>query len=304
MSRSVFITGGSGLLGVTWAIATRGTWSVTLGLHERDVRIRGVGCAHVRLDSEDDLLRAFESAKTALVVHTAGITNVETCEANPALAQRVNVEIATTVARAAARHGARLVHISTDHLFGVGDDLRVETDPVTPINVYGETKAAAERSVLDAHPEGLVVRTNFYGWGPPYRRSFSDVIIDGLRTGQPLTLFRDVWYSPMLMSALIDAVHGLVDREASGIFHVVGDQSMTKLEFGTRVARAFDLDTRHIVSCSISDKPELVQRPRHMGLSNQKATKMLGRPLGGVDEHLATLRREEDSAATTEIRSL
>ena len=304
MSRSVFITGGSGLLGVTWAVAMRDSRSVTLALHERDVRLGGVACSRVRLDSEDDLMRALEAAGATLVVHTAGITNVEACEANPALAHRVNVEMATTVAQAALRFGAGLVHISTDHLFGQGGDLRVETDPVSPTNVYGKTKAAAERSVLEAHPGALVVRTNFYGWGPSYRRSFSDVIIDGLRNGQPLTLFRDVWYSPMLMSALIDAVHGLVDRGARGIFHVVGDQSMTKLEFGMRVARAFDLDARHIVSCSIADKPELVQRPRHMGLSNRKATEMLGRPLGGVDEHLATLRRQEDSAATREIRSL
>src|SRR5688500_9625333 len=197
MKRSVVVTGGSGLLGVTWAATARGERDVTLGLHTRQVSLRDVRTRTTDLDSPADQRRAFDGV--GLGAAAAGMTNVEACEKDPARARHVNVELAGKVADACAKSGSRLAHISTDHLFGdAGLEPASETDPVSPSNVYGQTKAAAEVRVLERLPSALVVRTNFYGWGPRYRPSFSDRILSALRTGQPITLFTDVYYSPIL----------------------------------------------------------------------------------------------------------
>jgi dTDP-4-dehydrorhamnose reductase len=301
---TVFVTGGAGLLGVNWAATVRERYRVLLGLHDRTIALRGVEAQAIALGSVDKLTRAFEKAQSFLVVHTAGITNVEACEADPDLARHVNVQLADNVAQACARLGIALAHVSTDHLFSGEGDLIREEDAVSPTNVYGHTKAEAESRVLDAHPGAMVVRTNFYGWGPSYKRSFSDTIIDGLRAGEPVSLFDDVTYTPILMSALVNTAHDLVDRKASGIFHVTGDDCVSKHQFGMRVARRFGLDANLIVAGSIRDRPELVARPRRMSLSNRKARALLGRSLGGIDEHLTELRRQETGDAAREIRSL
>jgi dTDP-4-dehydrorhamnose reductase len=304
MRDSLYITGGSGLLGVNWAAAVRDERAVTLGLHERAVSLDGVTVRRTDLESVDALERAFESDGCRIVVNTAGLTNVEACEADPARAAHVNVTLAANVAAACARLGIAMVHISTDHLFADREAPASETDPVAPVNVYARTKAEGEARVLEAHPGAIVARTNFYGWGPSYRRSFSDTILAGLRSGSPVRLFWDVVYTPILIAPLVEAVHGLVDRGANGIFHVTGDEALSKYDFGVRLARRFGLDEGLIVRTSIGDMPELVKRPARMALSNRKATAALGRPIGGVDAHLAVLQQQEHSSSIQEIQHL
>lgn len=304
MITNALITGGSGLLALNWAQSLRDRLSVTLGLHEREVSLVGVQSRQLVLDSPDQLLRTLASIQPQVVVHTVGLTSVEECEAKPDLARYLNMELAVNVAKACASLGLPLVHVSTDHLFDGKVASVDEGEPTRPRNVYGLTKAEAEIRVLEAHPQALVVRTNFYGWGPTYRRSFSDVIIDGLRLGRPLNLFQDVFYTPVLIAAATKAVHELIELKANGIYHVVGDERISKYEFGLKVAREFGLDASLIRAGRLADRVALVQRPYDMSLSNRKLCRLLGRNIGGVDDHLAALHQQEISGLAREMRNL
>ncbi len=179
-----------------------------------------------------------------------------------------------------------------------------ESTPVTPNNVYGRTKSEAEKRVLEAHPQALVIRTNFYGWGSSYRHSFSDLIIGSLRAGEELTLFKDVLYTPILIETVSQAAHDLVNLQASGILHVVGDERISKYDFGLRAAEKFDLDPGLISPGLLSEQATLVQRPFDMSLSNQTACDLLGRKLGGVDEHLTRLVQQEELGFAREVQKL
>ncbi len=291
-------------MALNWALTIRDRYSVTLGLHEREIALSGVQTKRIDLESVDHIVRIFEAVQPHIVIHTAGLTSVEKCEAEPELARRVNVQLAANVAQVCAQHGLPLVHISTDHLFAGIDSLMDEMCPVKPINVYGLTKAEAETRVLEVSPKAMVIRTNFYGWGTSYRRSFSDVIIETLRAGKEITLFQDVYYTPILVETVAEVVHDLIGLKASGIFNVVGDERISKYEFGLKLAQEFKLDSRLIKPGSISDRASLVQRPHDMSLSNQKISKLLGRKMGDVEEHVATLHRQENNGLAQEIRKL
>lgn len=300
---SILITGGSGLLALNWALTVRDHYSVTLGLHEREISLAGVEGRRIDLESVNHLMRTLEAVQPQAVIHTAGLTSVEACEAKPDLAHHINVELAVNVAQACAKLGLPLVHISTDHLFSGEASLVDETHPVMPINAYGQTKAEAESRVLEAHPQAIVMRTNFYGWGPSYRRSFSDVIIEALRAGKRLTLFKDVFYTPILIETAALAVHDLINLKACGIFHVVGDGRISKYEFGLKIAEKFNLDSSLITSGFLADQVSLVQRPCDMSLSNQKICNLLGKKLGGVDEHIVRLYQQEQTGLAREIQT-
>lgn len=293
MKPRVLITGGSGLLAVNWALAIRDRYWVTLGMHDREISLEGTQSRKIDLESVDQLIRTFQMERPQVVIHTVGLTSVERCEAEPGVAQHVNVDLATNVAQACAKLEIPLVHISTDHLFSGLTPLVDETCPVDPVNVYGHTKAEAEMQVLGAHPQALAIRTNFYGWGTAYRDSFSDIIIKALRAGKQLTLFRDVFYTPILIETLVHAVHELFDLKASGIYHVVGDERISKFDFGIKVAEEFRLDSSLIRPGLITDQASLVRRPIDMSLSNQKTCNMLSRKLGGVASDVARLRQQE-----------
>jgi dTDP-4-dehydrorhamnose reductase len=298
------ITGGSGLLALNWAITRRSVEAIVLAVHTRQVALDGVRVMPLRLDSLAEVLKGLDAVRPQLVAHTAGLTSVEACEGDPTRARHVNVELAETVAAAAAARDVPLVHISTDHAVGGHRPLVDETVPLDPQNVYAQTKAEAEQRVLSVHPDALVVRTNFYGWGPTYRQSFSEGMVRSLREGRRLTLFTDVFYTPILAETLVDTVCDLVRLRVGGIVNVVGDERISKHDFGHRVARHFGLNADLISEGLLSDHPNLVRRPLDMSLSNAKVCRVLGRSLGGVDTNLARLRQLEGLAQVKELQNL
>ena len=304
MGKRVLLTGGSGLLALAWALAVRNQHSVILGLHQRSVRLLKTGSVGVDLESAQGFASVLRKHNVDVVIHTAGLTNVEQCEANPQLAWHVNCRLATNVAAACSEAQVALVHISTDHLFQGTLANSTEESPVNPLNVYGLTKAKAESEVLKACPSALVVRTNFFGWGSSYRRSFSDFILDSLRVGKPLALFSDVYYSPILAENVAHAVHALLDQQQSGIFNAVGDERVSKYEFGRKIAKRFGLDAGLINPISIANRAELVKRPRDMSLSNDKMCKALDRRLGNLDDQLQRLWQQEQRHENEEVRDL
>lgn len=291
--RTLLITGGSGLLALNWACAMRDGWDVILGTHRRHVALAGAVALPVELDTPARLRRRFDELAPDLVVHTAGLTSVDDCEKNPPLARQVNAEFARNVAEAAAHKNIPLVHISTDHLFAGIQSLYSENEQPEPLNEYARSKLLAEEWIRQAHPEALVLRTNFFGWGHAYRQSFTDWILSNLRAGQSITLFDDVFFTPILADSLAIAAHGLLDQSASGIFNLVGDERVSKYQFAIRLAKAFGLPGELILRGRISNSNLLARRPPDMSLSNSKARSILGGGLGCLESFFSTLRRQE-----------
>ncbi len=300
----ILITGGSGLLALNWNAAVRDHWDVVLGFHERMPAVQGATSIEIDLESKERLRSLVDTCTPNLVVHAAGATSVERCEEAPDLARHDNVELTTNVAAVCRESGLPLVYISTDHLFSGINMMVDEEEPLAPLNVYGRTKAEAELRVREACPDALIIRTNFYGWGTSYRQSFSDVILDALRRQRPITLFDDVFYTPILADILVKAVHGLLERKGVGVFNVVSGQRLTKYRFGVLLAEAFDLDPAPIRCGVLSDFPGLVNRPRDMSLSNRKVCDFLGWDLGSVTEHLKRLREHEQTGLASELGKL
>jgi dTDP-4-dehydrorhamnose reductase len=301
MKPGILITGGSGLLAVNWAAAVGHRYAVTLGLHERRIVVQGAECRVISLDSTEAIIATIRQARAVVVVHSAAMTSVDACEAAPEVARHANVEIARNVAEACNSLGTKLVHISTDHVFDGTRAMLDERSAISPINVYARTKARGEEAVLDACPSTIVVRTNFFGWGLPYRKSFSDTIIHSLRTGQEIGLFTDAYFTPILMGSLIDAANDLVDACASGIFHVVGDERISKYDFGLKIARTFGLNARLIKPTFLAERSDLTPRPSDLSLDNRKLRAAVGHDIGDVHTQLAFLLARESNKPQLDV---
>lgn len=304
MRKKILITGGSGLLGVSWALSMRDQYSITLGLHDRSVSIKGVDVRTVDLESAASLTRLFDEVSPDVVIHAAGLTSVEKCQSEPLLAKHINISLTANVAEATNRCGVKFIFISTDHLFSGKEAMVDENHVCQPVNVYGLTKCQAELEAFRQNPRSLIIRTNFYGWGTSYRKSFSDMIIDALRANIPVTLFKDVYYTPILAEELIDVVHELNALDALGVYNVCGDERISKYDFGIALAKRFSLNEKLIVGGLISDVPSLVNRPLDMSLSNDKTTQLLGRRLGQVSQHIEKLYAQELSGYREEVRRI
>ena len=113
----VLITGGSGLLAINWACVIRAKFNTVLGIHKSKVNLDGVETTALNLDSIEDLINQIKEISPDVVIHTAGLTNVDLCEENPKLAHYVNCSLSGNVAFVCKELRVKLVHISTDHLF-------------------------------------------------------------------------------------------------------------------------------------------------------------------------------------------
>jgi len=300
MNPRVLITGGSGLLGLNWAASIKNTHDVTLGIHDRAVQLSDIATQKLSLESVDNFLENLDLIKPDCVIHAVGLAGVELCEEKPDLAYHVNVELAENVAHACALRGIQLAHISTDHLFCGDQALLDEEAPIDPINSYGRTKAEAEVRVHDAYSESLVIRTNFYGWGPSYRLSFSDWVLNNLKMKHPITLFNDIFYTPIYIERLVQVVHQLLERGAMGTYNVVGDERVSKYDFGMQLASSFALDKKLIFAGSIKSQLNRVVRPIDMSLSNKKVSKELGIHVGSVNQHFLLMAKSHNS----EVRAI
>lgn len=301
MKSRILITGGSGLLGVNWAIVARDRYEVFLGMHSRQINVSNTKSVFIDANSIDSIKRSIDEIGPDLVIHTAGLTSVEYCESHPSIARDVNVTIASNLAAVCNNLHISMVHISTDHLFDGSEPFVDEGAQLSPLNFYGKTKAEAELRVLDTYPETLVIRTNFYGWGTSYRLSFSDFIINTLRKSTPIRLFNDIYYTPILAKELILVTHDLLAKKAKGIFNVVGDDRISKYEFGLQLAERFNLNANLIEAVSIKEQSNLVLRPGDMSLSNRKTSSLLNKKIGGFFEHIEKLKLEENGGIAMEL---
>ena len=302
--RKVIITGGAGLLGLNWGYHIRDRYEPVLGIHSRHIRPEGITTQQFNLDSPGKFLADVKPFEPAVIIHAAGLTSIEECEADPGLAWKVNVELSRHVCEACRELDIPMVHISTDNLFDGTSPMVGEEHDVHPVNIYGKTKAEAERVIQETNDDVIIVRTNFYGWGPAYKPSFSDTIIRTLRQGRELSLFEDVFYTPILISDLVSATHELLDKGQSGVFHVVGDERLSKLAFGHRVAEIFGLDASRIRPGRLKDMSNLTSRPYDMSMSNEKVRGTLGRSIGTVTEQLERLRKQEYTDLTRAIHEV
>ena len=284
------ITGVTGLLGSNAALALAGNHEV-IGAARSRPHAAAIEFVPVDLASASSRSGLVGRANADVVLHTAAVSSIEAAEADPELAHELNVVAAADLARQALDHGARFVHISTDAVFDGVRGHYTESDPVSPMNAYGRTKAESEEAVLDAAPDSLVARVNFYGWSPTGSRSLAEFFYNALRVGRPVFGFRDVSVSTLQVSALVHSLVGLVGVGAAGVTHVVSSEPIDKFTFGRRLANRLELDAELISPASSTDHLENA-RGQHLDLVTSKAERLLGRKLPTQQEGLDRLADE------------
>lgn len=211
-----------------------------------------------------------------VILNTAALASHELCESDPTLAHRVNVEGAENLATSAAEVGARIVQISTDAVFEGGAGGYLPQDPANPFSVYGRTKLLGEVAVLNACPEALVARTNFFGWSPTGTRSILEFFVNALTNATPVHGFTDYIVNSIYAQDLMKVLWDLNEVKATGVVHTVARDALSKYEFGQLVAGVWGLNADLISPSHGTDDAGGVSRVRDLSLSTQATAALLG----------------------------
>ena len=280
----VLVVGATGLLGPYLLDAARdlaGPAGVVLGAARTG--------ADLDLDACDPqaVARLLDGLRPDLVIHAAGLTDVDACEADPARAMAVNADAAGHLARA-LDPAARLVYVSTDQVYPDLPGPHRE-DAAAPVNAYGRSKLAGEAQAL-AHPRALVLRTNLFGPSrTPGRKSLSDFVVESLAAGRAVTLFTDIFFSPLHMADLGRFLALAARRGLGGVYNLGCREGASKRDFALAVAARKGLSTATATAGSGASLPGRARRPRDMRLDVSRLEAALGVTLPTLSQEVEKL---------------
>jgi dTDP-4-dehydrorhamnose reductase len=235
------------------------------------------GLGHGDLDVSDGVAvaAAVRAAEPDWIINTAAFHRVDDCEVNPALAFAVNALGAGNVARAAAAAGAGVLFVSTDYVFGGearsrGNPHR-EDDCPRPINVYGASKLAGEQLTALGNPRHLVVRaaglygttTSRKGW------TFPELMLNKARTDGAVRVVDDQALSPTYTADLAAAMKSLVERDATGLYHLTNAGECSWFEFAAATFDLVGLEVR-MEPVASSQFPTRARRPSYSALAGTR----------------------------------
>lgn len=291
MSLRTLVFGGSGLLGRAVVAEGRRRRYPVLGLSSR------VG----DVTDRERVAYWMESYRPELLINCAAYTRVDDCEYNPATAFAINEVGPLVLAEAAAKAGARLLHLSTDYVFaGDASAPYSEEAKCGPLSVYGESKLAGERRAL-AYDRSLVVRTSWlFGPGGP---NFVATIRGRLARGEPLRVVDDQVGCPTYTPFLANALWQLAGSRLTGVVHYRNRDPVSWHGFACEIARSV-APGRAVTPIATAESPRPARRPAYSVLDVARFEAETGRAVEpwawGLAEYLDRARREAAGAGGVE----
>ncbi len=197
-----------------------------------------------------------------------GATDVERCESEVVWAMDTNCH--GPAALAAASTALPFVYFSTEYVFDGNDGPYVESDATNALSVYGRSKLEGERRILDAHPNPLIVRTTVV-YGPDRQgKNFLYTLRRMLSLGQTMRVAADQISTPTYNADLARATVELVERGASGLFHISGPEILSRYDFAKLAASVLGLDGTLLLPVSTVALNQCAPRPLNAGLLTDK----------------------------------
>lgn len=241
------------------------------------------------LERPDSFAALIETIRPDVIVNAAAYTAVDKAESEPQRARRVNAEAPGELARLARRHGALLLHYSTDYVFdGSKPEAYVETDTPAPLNQYGASKLEGEGAIAAAEGEHLILRTTWV-----YAARGANFLRTMLRLGaerEALRVVADQQGAPTWARNLADA-SALIIAQAmrerrqgdfeSGLFHLcaAGHTSwhgFAEAIFAAARARGLPLAVREVAAITTADYPTPASRPLNSRLDCSRLAQRFG----------------------------
>ncbi|MER0459730.1 dTDP-4-dehydrorhamnose reductase [Aeromonas caviae] len=264
------------------------------------------GRAEADFLNPEQLVELVMRLRPRVIINAAAYTSVDLAESEPELAYRVNVQAVASLADAARRVGALLVHFSTDYVFdGYGDSPWREEDKPTPLNVYGLSKWQGEQAILTSGCRHLILRTSWLH--SPYRHNFVNTM---LRLGQELdslSVVCDQVGAPtsvaMLAKVTLKAIEQtLVNPALCGLYHVAAGGEVSWFDYARFIfAEAqklgLELKVGEIKPVPSCDYPATARRPLNSRLNTTRFRTTFGYEFPhwreGVEETLRQLLKEK-----------
>ena len=298
MKKRILITGSNGLLGQKLVDLLRKQASVDLIATARGNNrlpvTEGYTYASLDITVQEEVLDIFDQFKPDVVIHTAAMTNVDTCETDRDGCDVLNVNSVAYLIEACEKHGTYLCHLSTDFIFDGADGPYTEDGIANPISYYGESKLKAEQLLFTSKIRWSIARTVLvYGIVPDMSRS--NIVLwvkKSLEDGKTIQVVTDQFRTPTLAEDLAMGCWLLAKDEVEGIFNISGSDFLTPYEMAVMTADYYGLDKSLLQKADSSTFTQTAKRPAKTGFILDKAKKVLGYSPKTFQEGIAIMAQQ------------
>jgi dTDP-4-dehydrorhamnose reductase len=226
--------------------------------------------------------------KPDIVVNCAAYNAVDDAETNPELAYKVNSEAVGALAELCRRRKINLVHYSSDYVFdGKKENSYTEQDKPAPLNVYGKSKLAGEKVVLELLPDSLVFRLSWViGKG---KQNFLYKLTQWAANNAVLKISADETSVPTFTHDIVEATWMSLEKNLGGLFHLTSNDYASRYELARYFLKKANLNNM-VIPVPIKYFKNIAERPVFTVMSNQKLSNALGISFPdwreGVDRYL------------------
>ena len=254
---------------------------------------------HIDLSDPSATVATLGEIKPDWILIAGALGNVDRAETEPERCFSVNVEGPRAIAEAARTHGWSVVYYSTDAVFDGTKEWYVESDPVSPVNIYSHSKVQGEVALRTLLPDrSLVIRTAWL-YGPDEgRRNFVLRLVDDLRAGRPVQVPMDQWGSPTYTEDVACATRVLLERGCQGTFHAVGPDVVNRLALAKSVCQQFGLDKHLLEAKETAVLRQVAKRPLQVRLDCGTLRAVDSRPFRTLSQGLAALKAWDTALVT------
>ncbi|MFN3149284.1 SDR family oxidoreductase [Bremerella sp.] len=261
-------------------------------------RLEGEQIIPCDMEDVDSLKRLFDEYQFKSVLHCAGSCALKSCELDPTMAWRINLEGTRNLLHILEGTDTRLIHLSIDLVFSgeSGEGSMLETDSTDPVTVYGKTMAAAESLVSLIRPDATILRISL-----PMGVSFNghagaiDWIQSRFKKNRPATLYFDEVRTPTYTDCMNLAFEEILSRDMPGIFHAGGPIRLSLYEIAQIVNRVGGYDPELLMGCMRIEAGPIPPRAGNVAMNSEKLSDHLGfGPFHGwpFDERYVPTHRE------------
>lgn len=242
---------------------------------------------------------AIAKADPRVVVNAAAYNQVDVAEREPLAAFSANALAVRNMAMACRQTDSRLVHFSTDYVFdGTKGSSYVETDPPHPLGAYAVSKLAGELYAQAYLDSPLIIRVSgVFGPGGLFtpRGNFVELMLRMAHSGSPIRVVEDHVASPTYAPALALRTADLVEKGATGVFHIAGGEAISWYNYARLI---FELAGLHpeLKPTNEREYRTAARRPRFSALSNEKMTSAGIAPMPPLRQAVALYLKEREHA--------
>lgn len=282
--KRLLITGASGFLGWNVIQKAMADWDVIGICFLHPVDIPGAKIVQLDITRYHELKRLFSDMKPDAVIHAAAVSDPNNCQVNPSETRTINTDVPVNIAGLCADLNIPCLFISSDLVFDGTYAPYSEDDEPSPVNVYGEQKAMAERGMKQRYPQTVICRmTLMYGDPGPAAGSFVQPLVKSVLSGEPIKLFTDEYRTPLSGRYAAEGLLIALNKLPS-LVHLGGLERISRYEFGFLLAAVLGISRPNIIPCRQKEMDMPAVRPPDVSFDSTRAIALGFHPQSIRDE--------------------